>query len=211
MSHLCWQSLWVWMNIWHGNFSFKQLIFELTLTLSPLSFWSGLFYLRIWICPLFSFVFRVYGPINPMGSVMSSTFILIVLGFNDTSTLVGHFVSSPKEKENRHRRDSRRDERKEQGRKRNRNENYLQYSLRKSSTVLASRMNFFNFLRFYYVVFAWILRKFRADFAWSFFLYARDFFSVARGFRAWTDVSTHDTITSPQTFFSAKKDFFFRG
>ena len=32
---------------------------------------------------------------------------LIVLGFNDTSTLVGHFVSSPGEREKRDRRDSR--------------------------------------------------------------------------------------------------------
>ena len=31
---------------------------------------------------------------------------------------------------------------------------FIQYSLRGSSTVLASRMNFFNFPRFYYVVFA---------------------------------------------------------
>ena len=46
---------------------------------------------------------------------------LIVLRFNDTSTLVGHFVSSPREREKRDRRDSRRDERDEQGRKRNRN------------------------------------------------------------------------------------------
>ena len=37
------------------------------------------------------------------------------MGFNDTSTLVGHFVS-------RNRRDSRGDERGGQGRKRNRNE-----------------------------------------------------------------------------------------
>ena len=37
--------------------------------------------------------------------------IVIVLGFNDTSTLVGHFVSSPREREKR---DSRRDEREEQ-------------------------------------------------------------------------------------------------
>ena len=36
---------------------------------------------------------------------------LIVLGFNDTSTLVGHFVSSPREREKRDRRDSRGDER----------------------------------------------------------------------------------------------------
>ena len=43
---------------------------------------------------------------------------LIVLGFNDMSTLVGHFVSSPREQEKRDRRDSRRDEREGQGRKR---------------------------------------------------------------------------------------------
>ena len=46
---------------------------------------------------------------------------LIVLGFNDTSTLVGHFVSSPRQREKRDRRDSRGDERERQGRKRNRN------------------------------------------------------------------------------------------
>ena len=44
---------------------------------------------------------------------------LTVLGFNDTSTLVGHFVSSPREREKR---DSRVDERERQGRKRNKNE-----------------------------------------------------------------------------------------
>ena len=43
--------------------------------------------------------------------------LLIVLGFNDTSTLVGHFVSSPRERENRDRRDSRRDEKKREGKK----------------------------------------------------------------------------------------------
>ena len=43
----------------------------------------------------------------------------IELGFNDMSTLVGHFVSSPREKENRDRRDSSGDERKGQGRKEN--------------------------------------------------------------------------------------------
>ena len=41
-----------------------------------------------------------------------------MLGFNDTSTLVGHFVSSPREREKR----DRRDEREGQRRKRNRNE-----------------------------------------------------------------------------------------
>ena len=44
---------------------------------------------------------------------------LIVLGFKDTPTLVGHFVSSPREREKR---DSRGDYREEQGRKKNRNE-----------------------------------------------------------------------------------------
>ena len=43
---------------------------------------------------------------------------MIVLGFNDMSTLVGHFVSSPREREKR----DRRDERERQGRKRNKNE-----------------------------------------------------------------------------------------
>ena len=47
---------------------------------------------------------------------------LIVLGFNDTSTLEGHFVSSPREREKRDRRESRGDGREGQGRKRNRNE-----------------------------------------------------------------------------------------
>ena len=48
-------------------------------------------------------------------------FFLIELGFNDTSTLVGHFVSSPREKEKSARRYSRGDEREEKGRQRNRN------------------------------------------------------------------------------------------
>ena len=45
-----------------------------------------------------------------------------MLGFNDTSTLVGHFLSSPREREKRNRRGSKRDEREGQWRKRNRNE-----------------------------------------------------------------------------------------
>ena len=45
-----------------------------------------------------------------------------MLGFNNTSTLEGHFVLSPRKRVKRHTRDSRRDEREEQGRKRNRNE-----------------------------------------------------------------------------------------
>ena len=46
----------------------------------------------------------------------------IVLGFNNTSTLMGRFVSSPREREKRDRRDSRRNEREGQGRKRKWNE-----------------------------------------------------------------------------------------
>ena len=47
---------------------------------------------------------------------------LIVLEFNNMSALVGHFISSPREWEERDRRDSGGDEREGQGRKRNRNE-----------------------------------------------------------------------------------------
>ena len=45
-----------------------------------------------------------------------------MLVFNDTSALMGHFVSSTREREKRDRRDSRGDEREGQGRKRNGNE-----------------------------------------------------------------------------------------
>ena len=45
-----------------------------------------------------------------------------MFGFNNTSTFVGHFVLSPREREKRDRRESRADEREGQGRKRNRNE-----------------------------------------------------------------------------------------
>ena len=44
------------------------------------------------------------------------------VGANDTSTLVGHFVSSPRNRVKRDTRYSRGDEREEQRRKRNRNE-----------------------------------------------------------------------------------------
>ena len=50
------------------------------------------------------------------------SFYLIVLVFNDTSTLVGDFVSSPREREKRDRKDNRGDEREGQGRKRKLNE-----------------------------------------------------------------------------------------
>ena len=49
-------------------------------------------------------------------------FFFIVLGFNDTSALVGHFVSFPRKREKRDRRDSSGDKRGGQTRKRNRNE-----------------------------------------------------------------------------------------
>ena len=52
-----------------------------------------------------------------------TSFLFIVLGFNDTSTLVGHFVSSPGEREKRERRDIRGNKREGQGRKRKMNEN----------------------------------------------------------------------------------------
>ena len=57
-----------------------------------------------------------------LSSQVQLSWFLIVLGFNDTSTLEGHFVSSPREREKRDRRDSRRDKREGQGRKRSRNE-----------------------------------------------------------------------------------------
>ena len=47
---------------------------------------------------------------------------LMVLGFNGTSTLVGHFMLSPREREKRDRRNSRGDERERQGRKKKVNE-----------------------------------------------------------------------------------------
>ena len=71
---------------------------------------------------------KVYGRVHGASwqihvGVWSAPWVwLIVLGFNDTSTLVGHFVSSPRERERSDRRDSRRDEREGQGRKRKRNE-----------------------------------------------------------------------------------------
>ena len=37
-------------------------------------------------------------------------YIMIVLGFNNTSTIVGHFVSSPRERKKKDRRDSRGDD-----------------------------------------------------------------------------------------------------
>ena len=37
----------------------------------------------------------------PTGTILALFDLLIVLGFNDTSTLVGHFVSSPREREKR--------------------------------------------------------------------------------------------------------------
>ena len=54
----------------------------------------------------------------------STTFVIDCVGFIDTSTLAGHFVSSSREREKKDRRDTSSigDEREEQGRKKNRNE-----------------------------------------------------------------------------------------
>ena len=49
-------------------------------------------------------------------------FNLIVLGFNDMSTPVGHFVLSPREREKRDQNHSKGDEKEGQGRKRKMNE-----------------------------------------------------------------------------------------
>ena len=62
--------------------------------------------------------------------------IVIELGFNDMSTLVGHFVSSPREREKRDRRDSRGDEREGQGRKRNKNESEETEEIKTSPSTL---------------------------------------------------------------------------
>ena len=48
---------------------------------------------------------------------------MFVFGLNDMLTLLGHFVSLPRDREKRDRKDSRGDGREGQGRKRNRNEN----------------------------------------------------------------------------------------
>ena len=61
---------------------------------------------------------------------------LIELGFNDTSTLVGHFVSSPRERVKKDRRDSRGDEREGQGRKRNKNESEETEDIKTSPSTL---------------------------------------------------------------------------
>ena len=71
---------------------------------------------------------------------------LIVLGFNDTSTLVGHFVSSPREREKSDRRDSRGNEREGQRRKINRNVSKEREDL-KSRAYIRGEFNKFVELR----------------------------------------------------------------
>ena len=61
---------------------------------------------------------------------------LTVLGFIDMSTLVGHFVSSPRETEKRDRRDRRLDEREGQGRKRKMNESEEAEEIKTSPSTL---------------------------------------------------------------------------
>ena len=70
---------------------------------------------------IFKFVGKVVPEIS-LTQINAMAIRLIVLGFNDTSTLEGHFVSSPREREKRDRRESRGDEREGQGGKKNRNE-----------------------------------------------------------------------------------------
>ena len=60
----------------------------------------------------------------------------MVLGFNDTSILVGHFVSSPREREKRYRRNSRGGEREGQGRKRKMNESEETEGIKHSLSTL---------------------------------------------------------------------------
>ena len=67
-------------------------------------------------------VLQIFQTNNSGSEKRHTMFQLIVLGFNDTSTLEGHFVSSPREREKRDRRESKGDEREGQGRKRNRKE-----------------------------------------------------------------------------------------
>ena len=61
-----------------------------------------------------------------------------MLGFNCISTLVDHFVSSPREGEKRDRRDSRGDKKEGQGRKRNRNESKETEEIKTSPSTLNS-------------------------------------------------------------------------
>ena len=63
-------------------------------------------------------------------------FLLIVLGFNDKSTLVGHFVLSPRGREKRDRIDSRGDEREGQEKKKNRNESEETEEIKTVSSTL---------------------------------------------------------------------------
>ena len=63
---------------------------------------------------------------------------LFALGFNDTPALVGHFVSSPREREKSDRRDSRGDERKGQERKWKMNDSEETEEIITSPTTLTS-------------------------------------------------------------------------
>ena len=59
-----------------------------------------------------------FKPSNSFPTDRFKTFF-IVLGFNDTLALVGHLLSTPREREKRDRRDSRGDEREGHGREEN--------------------------------------------------------------------------------------------
>ena len=66
-----------------------------------------------------------------MGSTLRN--IVIELGFNDTSTLVGHFVSSPREREKTEETEEMKDG---QGRKRNKNESEETEEIKTSPSTL---------------------------------------------------------------------------
>ena len=84
------------------------------LTFCILGLWNGLFHHWIWTCPLL----QIGMSAKNQNKMANSADWLTELGFNDTSTLVGHFESSPREREKRDRRESR-DEREGHRRKEN--------------------------------------------------------------------------------------------
>ena len=97
------------------------------------------------IPPLLKHIFVTFLPsrkkqINSRLLVSVGDTDLIVLGFNDTSTLVGHFVSSPREREKRDRRDCRRDEREGQVKKTNKNESKETEEIQHSPSTLLAQL-----------------------------------------------------------------------
>ena len=96
LSHSAWQGLILW---WGTSIEYPRFHGEIRKNIFQIHLFSGA--IKLWYF-LFTFDW--------------------LLGFNNTSTLVCHFVLSPREREKSDRRDSRREEREGQGWKRNRNE-----------------------------------------------------------------------------------------